>query len=113
MLNGAGSGGGDDALGMGVETKGSLLYLVKSNRGEWSLFDGLNHSNPDKYAGAKTLNPRPIREDEKVERVAAIDLPAPLEGCQKIIFFAHPSATAHEARGIQASLLSALEPLRR
>lgn len=113
MLNGVGSGGGDDAIGMGVETKGSLLYLVKSNQGEWSLFDGLNHSNPDKYSGAKTLNTRPIGADEKVERVAAIDLPVPSVGCQKIIFFAHPAATADEARGIQASLLSALEPLRR
>jgi hypothetical protein len=48
-----------------------------------------------------------------VKRVAAIDLPAPPGGCQKILFFAHPSATADEARGIQAALLSALEPLRR
>lgn len=113
MLNGVGSGGGDDALGMGVETKGSLLYLVKSTQGEWSLFDGLNHSNPDKYAGAKTFNTRQIGADEKIERVAAIDLPAPSVGCQKIIFFAHPAATADEARAIQAALLSALEPLNR
>lgn len=112
MLNGKGIGFGHDKEGMGIELKNSLLHLVKSNRGEWSLFDGLNHSNPNQYA-PQTLNVRPIGEHEKVERVGALDLPAPSQGCQKIMFFTHPSATADEAWGIQATLLSALEPLRR
>jgi anti-sigma regulatory factor (Ser/Thr protein kinase) len=111
MLNGIGSGFGHDTEGMGVELKNSLLHLVKSNQGEWSLFDGLHHSNPNKYA-SKNLDTRRIGEDEKVKRITAIDLPAPSQGCQKIMFFAQPSVTSEESRRIQSALLEALEPLR-
>jgi hypothetical protein len=52
-----------------------------------------------------------IGEDEQIERVATLDLPAPTTGCQKIMFFAHPSASTEETQAIREQLLSALMSL--
>lgn len=113
MLNGVGSMAGVDALGMGIEMKYSLLYLVKSRKGEWCLFDGVRHLNPDKYDSANGFKKRAIGDDEKIERVALLDLPAPAKGCQKIMFFAHPNASAEQVKDIHERLLSALGAMAR
>ncbi len=111
MLNGVGSMAGVDSVGMGYEMEGALLYLVKSKKGEWSLFDGARQINPDKYDKSNGFKRRKIGEEEKIERVASIDLDAPSKGCQKIMFFAHPSATGEEVRDIHERLLGALKAL--
>ncbi len=113
MLNGVGSMAGVDSVGMGYEMEGALLYLVKSTKGEWSLFDGARQINPDKYDKANGFRRRKIGEDEKIERVASLDLDAPPKGCQKIMFFAHPSATSEEVRDIHERLLGSLKALSR
>jgi hypothetical protein len=113
MLNGVGSMTGSDSLGMGYEMEGSLLYLVKSRQGEWCLFDGARQTNPDKYDTENGFRRRKIGEDEKIERVGSLDLDAPPKGCQKIMFFAHPSATEEEVRAIHDRLLVTLKALSR
>jgi anti-sigma regulatory factor (Ser/Thr protein kinase) len=111
VLNGVGSVAGVDSLGMGIEMEGSLLYLVKSSRGEWSLFDGARQINPDKYDSSRGFRRRIIGENEKIERVSSLYLPAPSTGCQKIMFFAHPSATAEDVRALRQRLLLSLMTL--
>lgn len=113
ILNGVGSMAGVDSMGMGIELESSLLYLVKSGKGEWCLFDPTRQINPDKYDSSCGYKRRKIGEDEKIERVAALDLPSPATGCQKIMFFAHPSASAEEVNAIREQLLSALMTLSR
>lgn len=113
MLNGIGSMAGVDSVGMGFEMEGALLYLVKSRHGEWCLFDGARQINPDKYDKANGFRRRKIGEDEKIERVASLELDAPPKGCQKIMFFAHPSASGDEVREIHERLLDALKALGR
>jgi anti-sigma regulatory factor (Ser/Thr protein kinase) len=113
MLNGIGSMAGVDSVGMGYEMEGALLYLVKSRHGEWCLFDGARQINPDKYDKANGFRRRRIGEDEKIERVASLELDAPPKGCQKIMFFAHPSASGDEVREIHERLLDALKALSR
>jgi hypothetical protein len=114
MLNGvSGTMAGVDSVGMGYEMEGSLLYLVKSRRGDWCLFDGARQINPDKYDKVNRFKRRKIGEDEKIERVASLNLPAPPKGCQKIMFFAHPNATADESQAIHERLLAALKALSR
>ncbi len=113
LLNGVSGLGGDASLGMGVEMNASLLYLVKSAKGEWCLFDRARQINPDKYESKNAFKDRVIGDDEKIERLATLDLPAPRKGCQKIMFFAHPSATADDIRVIHGRLLAALEAIRR
>jgi hypothetical protein len=113
MLNGVGSMAGVDSVGMGYEMEGALLYLVKSTKGEWSLFDGARQINPDKYDKANGFKRRSIGENEKIERVALLDLEAPPKGCQKIMFFAHPSATSAEVQDIHERLLGSLKALSR
>jgi len=113
MLHGVGSMAGVDALGMGIEMTNCLSYLVKSSKGEWCLFDGSRQANPEKYEGSNSFKTRTIGEKEKIERVACLDLPAPPKGCQKVMFFAHPSATDLEVREIRERLLTALETMQR
>ena len=113
MLNGIGSMTGEDSVGMGYEMAGTLLYLVKSTKGEWCLFDGACQMNPDKYDKSNGFKRRTIAEDEKIERIASLDLDAPPKGCQKIMFFAHPGATEEEVRDIHKRLLVALKALGR
>ena len=111
VLNGVGSMAGVDSVGMGIEMEGSLLYLVKASRGEWCLFDGARQINPDKYDGSRGFRRRIIGDDEKIERVSSLQLPAPSTGCQKIMFFAHPSATAEDVGALRQRLLSSLMTL--
>lgn len=113
ILNGVGCMAGVDSVGMGYEMAGCLLYLVKSRQGDWCLFDGARQINPDKYDTANGFKRRKIGEDEKIERVASLDLEGPRKGCQKIMFFAHPSATADESQDIHERLLVALKALSR
>ena len=113
ILNGVSGLGGDASLGMGVEMNAALLYLVKSRKGEWCLFDGARQVNPDKYTSKNDFNCRVIGDDEKIERLATLDLPAPPKGCQKIMFFPHPSATADDKRMMHGRLLAALEAIQR
>lgn len=113
MLNGVGSMAGTDSVGMGYEMEGALLYLVKSTKGEWCLFDGARQINPDKYDPSNGFKRRTIADDEKIERVASLDLDAPSRGCQKIMFFAHPGASGEEVRDIHGRLFGALKALGR
>ena len=113
LVNGVGEIGGDDALGLGVELKSSLLYLVKSSKGEWSLFDTTRQTNPDKYDKENGFRTRAIGSHERIDRVSSLDLPAPPRGCQKILFFAHPSASAADVDDLRAKLLSALSAIQR
>lgn len=111
MLNGVGSMAGMDSVGMGYEMEGALLYLVKSRRGEWCLFDGTRQINPSKYDKSNGFKRRKIGEDEKIDRIASLNLDAPPKGCQKIMFFAHPSATDEQVRDTRERLLGALKAL--
>jgi hypothetical protein len=95
-------------VGMGIEMESSLLYIVKSRKGEWCLFDGSRQHNPDKYDASRNFKRRIIGEDEKIDRVSSLDLPAPSIGCQKIMFFAHPSATVENVQALRERLLSSL-----
>lgn len=113
LLNGVGSIAGVDSVGMGIELQNSLLYPVKSSKGEWSLFDGTRQVNPDKYDRAHGYKRRKLGEDEKIARVSSLDLPAPAIGCQKIMFLAPPGATVEETHTIRQQLLSALRILSR
>ena len=108
LLNGVSGLGGDAALGMGIEMSSCLLYLVKSRAGEWCLFDRAQQLNPDKYETRLSFKTRAIGDDEKIERLALLDLPAPAKGCQKIMFFAHPSASVGDVKEVYDRLLSAL-----
>ena len=111
MVNGFGNGWGDDKTGLGNEMRAALLYLVKSNKGEWCLFDGSRQSNPDKYQIRHSFKERAIGDGEKIQRVASLDLPAPSKGCQKIMFFAHPCAAEEDARDMREQLLRAFESM--
>jgi hypothetical protein len=113
ILNGIGSMSGVDALGMGIEMQNCLSYLVKSNRGEWCLFDGANQSNPDKYDKSGGFKTRSIGEKETIGRVATLNLPAPAKGCQKVMFFAHPNSTGEDVKHVHDLLFSALEGMSR
>lgn len=113
MLNGVGSMAGTDSVGMGYEMEGALLYLVKSTKGEWCLFDGTRQINPDKYDQSNGFKRRKIAEDEKIERFASLNLDAPSRGCQKIMFFAHPGASGEEVHEIHDRLSGALKALSR
>jgi anti-sigma regulatory factor (Ser/Thr protein kinase) len=108
LLNGVSGLGGDASLGMGIEMSSCLVYLVKSRAGEWCLFDRTRQENPDHYETRQSFKRRAIGADEKIERLATLDLPAPPKGCQKIMFFAHPSATAQDMKEVYDHILSAL-----
>jgi hypothetical protein len=113
LLNGVSGLGGDASLGMGIEMSSCLLYIVKSRAGEWCLFDRTRQINPEKYDDPKSFKTRAIGKDEKIKRLASLDLPAPAKGCQKIMFFAHPSASAEDVNEARGQLLSALDMMRR
>lgn len=113
LLNGVSGIGGDASVGMGREMSSCMLYLVKSRAGEWCLFDDSRQTNPDKYENPYSFKRRAIGVDEKIERIASLDLPAPPKGCQKIMFFAHPGATAEDVKTVHDRLLSALSMIAR
>jgi len=105
MVDGVGIG--EDYEGMGVELRGSLLYLITSARREWSLFQGAQGEEREPPSAA-ALSPQEVFADARIPRISAVDLPAPTGGCQKVLIFAHPEASMNDVRELQGLLIGAL-----
>jgi len=106
MIDGVGSiGHGEQGCGMGYELTGTLVYVIRSSRNGWFVFDGHTYSkNPHKEVDQWS----PEAEKARVDPVGAIDLPSPGVGCQKIFFFPLKTATDSERKWITEQILAAL-----
>jgi hypothetical protein len=109
ILDGVGNGAGEGCEGMGVELNASLIYIAKASTGEWSVFDGLHASIPTQYIPGTLFRRREVGPDERIDRVCAVDLPAPATGCQKIMFFSLPNATSEQDEEATRIILNALK----
>ena len=106
MINGIGNmAHGGQGFGMDVELKHSLVYVIRSAKEGWFVFDGFTYSK----IPYNVVDPWSEEANKaRVEPVGTIDLPSPGIGCQKIFLCPLETATEAEKKWLTDQILAAL-----
>jgi hypothetical protein len=110
LVDGNGAiGRGENHCGMGHELKHSLIYIVRSTRPEWLVFDGVRYSELRNWPQSVDQW-LPESRHTKIAPEGKLDLPRPPhpEGCQKILFCYTKDSTPEERASLREIILDVL-----